>query len=1532
MTECEPHPTPFVDVRLQQIRCFDVILLSATVTKYRRKVMKSNAKETILTSLLVNEAAPQRFVEEPVAGDGNCGFNVLGIEREELVNVLLSCSGDLDAREAVVEDIFELAELKQFDPLFQPLLAELIAKGRAAQDVYHQTVADFYYALNYNHKECDFDEMLEVVLASGNEALNECILLQRSLFDKADSDLYDFCCTEDIYRKYIESYRGNLWISRRCAVLYGKYKGISVYIWQHDFNASSQLVLLDFTVSTNKDAPVVHMLWKDGNHFNRLVPKTKPLLNQDAEQKSAQESAENQPAKQKTSQVQAVVEEAKWLSKVEAESALVSFLFGYVGAMEKKENSREYSDQADLFSDSVEMLLYPEGVNQFHRARQRNHYAAVLRALNKDRLHKYQVELALKAADEIDRQFVESYGGKLDVASDEYDPSAAKDELYYQAILDNLNREFVNENQPRLYTSLPRDEKGKFDTRKMVPHEIYLYDNGCYYIKDGEGEVSQHDYTSGTQFKGDPRVFFYDSVFRNRLQGLLIKKGHAKQPGILQSIFYQNEVTQTLLNGDFKGSIPLQVDKEVRHYQFFKEPHTAQTMLLQEDPSFRFSHESILYCPSEPRLAKNTEYDLEMLSSQEIAGHIRRLVKGSVHQRTPDVIRKQLGRSIFRYLNSLKCYEPGEVIALYRDQKEAVTSFFSDARVIFPVLHAFAIFRGMLTGDRGVDTNKLRLLLNDKIIVFKLNDYALLSKNHKGGLGVIDSLVKAVSSGNDAKSDLKSIIDYFEDEGSSLCSNVGVIENFLQEVQDGANKKSVNDTHAEEAEEDADEKSIDDLLLEKDDIVLEKFNNSANKKWVDGIWLDKNLLSAFKKAMEFEFLPTIYDVETPCWYEEREEINGLFFGEDQEEINTKEKISRTALLSYCEANKIPLNEFETIGDITPRDFSEFGRVWRLSPIDEQWIEKQKKSNALSVVERSGHYYRLVPKENQLSVFVALFSKQGMEKTKKTLLDVFRMSDPEYDTGFSYYAFVRHRIASVKKNLMKELHSICDSIEQNEKNLNLRSRDVAQIIAHDRALSSRKGQLDRLSNDSPGNDKLVFLFDFLVDRLNSDNPFKVRCDNLNDPAKATLELAITDEVRKTFLRQIMEYGFTIDSIKTGVSRTLLFEALKKNLQVKVLTRLLALHPDPFVKDASGKSPIHWLREEVIKLKTKGENAEQGENADEGKNAEELEESIEKFNLLLEYVVKRLGGRLDTHSKLIEGLEDIQRLDQYAQHYITYVESYLPKHRLDLIKPRRLLFSRVYNRGELLVSVLETLWERLGERQYGHIIDELQKTTDEAELGFFRIIGSQLLRSTHSFIARGMKVVASRSYKRDIELYNYRKSEMLMRGEIHDINTKVESVVQEQKSKAAQQDEATDARDRALKEMKSKAVAAEEKIATQEKETAALKAKTVAQEKETAELKAKMAALEARMMELFKTDLPHETGAKASSLPSTASTEKKPAIVQGGARLEVLETNTTGGHSSRFFATVPDPLSEGSECEDYTNVYDEAGAREVFPLDL
>ena len=231
--------------------------------------------QVIFTAQLPGRDHPFLFQEHYIAGDGNCGFTLLGITRDAFVKTLRPLAGDVAIREAISVEISEalttelwagptlewreiFITIQRLDAAFQSALVVIVNR----------------HGLNIN------DSLNHIILSldsSGHIADAEQLRLA-DLEVKRHRDLFQAYCTRpDVFLAYLERLSINvqghrLWIGHHSCLSYARVKNMSLYIWRQGSEGTNHLILEQSHISDTPNGQVIHGFHTSGGtHYNILI-------------------------------------------------------------------------------------------------------------------------------------------------------------------------------------------------------------------------------------------------------------------------------------------------------------------------------------------------------------------------------------------------------------------------------------------------------------------------------------------------------------------------------------------------------------------------------------------------------------------------------------------------------------------------------------------------------------------------------------------------------------------------------------------------------------------------------------------------------------------------------------------------------------------------------------------------------------------------------------------------------------------------------------------------------------------------------------------------------------------------------------------------------------------------------------------------------------------------------------------------------------------------------------------------------------
>ena len=286
------------------LQIFKIICTQIKVPELSRdkKFIKNNIK--LITAVLPHNRKKITLTEEIIVGDGNCGFNAMGIDRQQLIDTLSTVQDQPQARNFLGEEILNEFKLMTFSnrltahfpqygqwrELFDEYLKAEEKRNKAAAAMHHK------FKLPQETRimsPLELTQYLQKNPQKYGEDLGELIKLNKIVED-ANQALLNFCLQPQCYVYYIKLYESGLWLGCYSALLYAKIKNIDLYIWEQasqqeqlklkhyhlsqdinqinqDSNNNNAQAHLD-AQAQNRPAQSIHLLFT-GNftHFNLLI-------------------------------------------------------------------------------------------------------------------------------------------------------------------------------------------------------------------------------------------------------------------------------------------------------------------------------------------------------------------------------------------------------------------------------------------------------------------------------------------------------------------------------------------------------------------------------------------------------------------------------------------------------------------------------------------------------------------------------------------------------------------------------------------------------------------------------------------------------------------------------------------------------------------------------------------------------------------------------------------------------------------------------------------------------------------------------------------------------------------------------------------------------------------------------------------------------------------------------------------------------------------------------------------------------------
>lgn len=222
------------------------------------------------------------FEEHWVEPNGNCGFIALGVEREDLVTFLLNLLNSNDKEEYICNFLAE--EIKNAlmnhevsdDMLQEKHWQQLSAKQIDLEENIDQLIRQIkqaYSSSSHNFTDKTHQEILKFLM---EEYPNDKVTIElKKLMETLKNNINaidSYCKDTKTVTSYLNEYiNTNLWLGYKTAILFAKYKGISLYIFQKD--AAGKLIYdpIHSHQSLSVNTQAIYMVHTSGfTHFNLL--------------------------------------------------------------------------------------------------------------------------------------------------------------------------------------------------------------------------------------------------------------------------------------------------------------------------------------------------------------------------------------------------------------------------------------------------------------------------------------------------------------------------------------------------------------------------------------------------------------------------------------------------------------------------------------------------------------------------------------------------------------------------------------------------------------------------------------------------------------------------------------------------------------------------------------------------------------------------------------------------------------------------------------------------------------------------------------------------------------------------------------------------------------------------------------------------------------------------------------------------------------------------------------------------------------
>lgn len=228
---------------------------------------KDNMRARVFTANWQGQSI--QFKENKVPGQGDCGFEVLNISRQDLVNAVLRRSHNASVRQRFASEIKEALITNRVDPNIAPgwqkLYADLVKKQSNLNALKIELEVKYPNLKNMNMEQ-------ELGWLKENQNKYYISLVQaRHKYQQAELTLqnYDYSNPE-LFNKYINYYNKDLWLSCEGILFYAEYiLNESIYIWKEQ--ASGTITLEAQYIALNNNSSDNHIIYTGHyTHYNKL--------------------------------------------------------------------------------------------------------------------------------------------------------------------------------------------------------------------------------------------------------------------------------------------------------------------------------------------------------------------------------------------------------------------------------------------------------------------------------------------------------------------------------------------------------------------------------------------------------------------------------------------------------------------------------------------------------------------------------------------------------------------------------------------------------------------------------------------------------------------------------------------------------------------------------------------------------------------------------------------------------------------------------------------------------------------------------------------------------------------------------------------------------------------------------------------------------------------------------------------------------------------------------------------------------------
>lgn len=212
------------------------------------------------------------FEKITIPGDGDCGFTALGVNRLELKETLFPLFERKEIRDRLFEEVYEAFITNAIGVTTQFHSYTLIRDARQRLlDKALRGVRERNNSLPLFSDNTLYQQSIGWLKTNGQP--NDAKLLEDAYLnnEQAINNLVSYCYSEEAYQHYCAAYLQKLWLGCESAIIFAEQKDLSLYIWE--LTETEHLNLRRFHCSSNQSTAPLHILYSNGNHFDRLIAK-----------------------------------------------------------------------------------------------------------------------------------------------------------------------------------------------------------------------------------------------------------------------------------------------------------------------------------------------------------------------------------------------------------------------------------------------------------------------------------------------------------------------------------------------------------------------------------------------------------------------------------------------------------------------------------------------------------------------------------------------------------------------------------------------------------------------------------------------------------------------------------------------------------------------------------------------------------------------------------------------------------------------------------------------------------------------------------------------------------------------------------------------------------------------------------------------------------------------------------------------------------------------------------------------------------